>query len=402
MKKLNYLILGVLFLNTVAYSGTSIFGLAPNSFGYVYPGVSTAAAGRGGFEVAYFDSLTLNNSNFAQWPFLTQSTINLSAGYNRLSTEINSQSTSSYSGNFDGGYLAIPIMKNKIALGIGITPILRSEQSISQEKNSENAQATETLKSTGNVSEGSFSLSYAINENISIAGVVAYNFGLIEDNLLLRYNDQEYSDIFLDNRYKIFGSSFAIHSFFKINSNLFSGIRLKFPSNLTLRTEQISTNSNEYVIEERDVNFPLNFTFGMAYLFENQYIAGLDFNYQSWKDGYKIDDAKQEGFDNSFRVSLGVEKMPSERRFVSYGQRMYYRAGLYIGQLNLLANNQNILEYGISMGIGLPLLNLRNRIDLALQYCKRGSLNDNLATENLLKFNISITAGNLWFVREDN
>ena len=402
MKKINFIILGTLLLSSVGYSGTSIFGLAPNSFGSVYQGGSTASAGRGGFEVAYFDSLTLNNSNFAQWPFLTQSTINLNAGYNRLSTEVGSQSTSSYSGNFEGGYLAIPIMKNKMAFGIGLTPLLRSEQSISQEKDIENAQVTETFKSTGNVSEGSFSVSYAINENIAVAGVIGYNFGLIEDNLSLSFNNQQYSDIFLDNQYKLYGTAFALHSFFRINSNLYSGLRLKFPAKLTLRTEQNSLNSNEYVIEEREINFPFNFTFGMAYLFENQYIAGIDFNYQAWKDGYKIDDVKPGGFDNIFRVSLGVEKMPSERRFISYGQRMYYRGGLYISQLNLLANNQNILEYGISMGIGLPLLNLRNRIDLALQYCKRGSLQENLATENLIKFNISITAGNLWFVREDN
>jgi hypothetical protein len=402
MQKVIYIFSIILFGSFTVFSGTSIFGLAPNSFGSVYMGVSTSAAGRGGFEIAYFDSLSVNNSNFAQWPFLTQTTINLNAEYQRLSTEANTQTTSSYAGNFDGGYLAIPIMRNKFALGFGITPLLRSEQTVSEIKNTGSTEVEETLKSTGNVSEGSFSVSYAFNENMAIAGVIAYNFGLIEDNLLLNYNSVGYSDILLENRYKIYGKSFALHTFYKIQNNLFSGLRIKFPTTLTLKTEQNSLNANEYVVEDRTVEFPLNMSLGMAYLFENQYIAGVDFNYQSWKDGYKIDEVKPEGFDNSYRFSAGIEKMQSDRRFISYGQRMYYRAGLYFGQLNLLSNNKNINEYGITLGLGFPILNPKNRIDLALQYGIRGSLDKNKATENLIKLNISITAGNLWFVREDN
>ena len=402
MQKTLIQLLILISLSFQIYAGTSIFGLAPGSLGTVNMNSSTAAIGRGGFEVAYFDTLSLNNANYAQWPFLTQTTINLNMAYEQLSTETNSQSTVSSSGNFNGGHLAIPVIDKKLAFGIGLLPAISSDQAIAVENVGVSVNVVETLKSTGNISEGSFIASYAYDDNISIAGVVSYNFGLIEDKITVDYDTPGYLDIIIFNKYKIYGSSFALHSFFKLSDNIYSGLRLKFPAELTMKTEQNSVNSNEYVIESRKINLPLKISYGLAYLFDNQYITGLDIDYQSWKSGYKIDGVTQKSFENGYRVSLGLEKMPSGRRFVPYLQRIYYRGGLYFGQLNIQSNNKSVFEYGVGLGVGLPILSPNDRIDLAIQYGKRGDLSKNLASENIFKFNISITAGSLWFVREDN
>lgn len=397
------LVIGTIFLLSYqSMAGTSIFGLTPGSLGTVNMNNSTAALGRGGFEIAYFDTLSLSNTNYAQWPFLTQTTINLNLGYNRLSTETNNFSTSSYSGNFTGGHLAIPVIHKKLAFGIGLLPAISNDQSISIDNFSANSDVIETLKTTGNITEGSFIASYALNDNISIGGAVSYNFGLIEDKTTIDYNAPGFLDIVLYNKYKIYGSSFALHSFFKLNENIFSGLRVKFPARLTMRSEQISANSNSEITESREINIPLRMSYGLAYLTQNQYIFGLDFDYQSWKNGYEIDGSSLEGFENSYRVSVGIEKMPSGRRFVSYPQRMYYRGGIYFGQLNMKSNGKNIFEYGMGVGVGLPILNPSDRIDFALQYGKRGDLSTNLASENIFRFNVSITAASLWFVRDEN
>lgn len=402
MYKKIFTILFLLIIYFQSNAGTSVFGLAPNSLGTVNLNNSSAAYGRGGFEIAYFDTLSLNNVNFAQWPYLTQTTISLNLAYNRLSSETDLQTTSSYSGNFDGGYLAIPVIQKKLAFGIGLAPTLSNDQAVSRNNISVSTNVIETFKSTGNIGEGSFIASYALNENISFSGILSYNFGMIEDKLTLDYDTPGYSDIEILNNYKIYGTSYALHSFVKINENLYTGLRLKFPMQLTMKTEQNSLNSNEFVVEERKIDMPFKMTFGMAYLFNNQYITGFDVNYQAWKNGYKIEGIKQDNFENSYRVSFGVEKMPSGRRFVSYSQKMYYRGGIYLGQFNIKSNNKSITEYGIGLGIGLPILSPSDRIDLALQYGKRGDISSNLATEDIFRFNVSITAGSLWFVREEN
>jgi hypothetical protein len=396
----NLILILTLFFQISA--GTSIFGLAPGSLGTVNMNSSTSAIGRGGFEIAYFDTLSLNNANYAQWPLLTQTTINLNMAYKRMSTETSSQSTVSYSGNFSGGHLAIPVINKKLVFGVALLPAISSDQAISIENAGLSTNVVETLKSTGNISEGSLITSYVINDHISIAGIVSYNFGLMEDKITLDYDAQGYLDIVMYNKYKIYGSSFALHSFFKLDENLYSGLTLKLPSKLTLKTEQNSVNSNEYVIESRKIDIPLRASYGMAYLFKNQYILGVDVDYQSWKNGYKIDGIKQKSFANNYRVSLGLEKMPSGRRFVPYSEKMYYRGGIYFGQINMLSNGNNVIEFGIGLGVGLPILSPNDRIDLAIQYGRRGDLTKNLALENIFKFNVSVTAGSLWFVREDN
>jgi len=396
------IILILLFTPLIVFSGTSFFGLAPGSLGTIQNQGSTAAFGRGGFEIAYFDTLSLNNSNYALWPYLTRTTINLNFGYNRLSTETGSQTTASTTGNYTGGHLSMPLIQGKLAMGVGLLPLIQNNQSISYNRTGFEIDPIEQIKTTGNLSEANFIVSYALNKDLSFAAIASYNFGKITDRLSVEYNQVGYGDILIYDYYRIYGSSFSLHSFYKISENIASGLRLKFPAKLTMKTEQISRHINQFVEENREITFPFNVAAGFSYIFNDHLIAGIDFDYQNWKSGYKIDDVALPGFNDSYRISLGIENMPVGRRFVPYSQKMNYRGGLYFEQLNTKSNNNNVYEYGISAGLGLPIMTPFNRIDLAVQYGKRGNLSTNAVSENIFKINLSITAGSLWFIREDN
>ncbi len=397
-----FILLKLLFIPLFVSAGTSYFGLSPKSLGSLQSQNSTAALGRGGFELAHYDTLSLNNSNYALWSYITKTTINLKLGYNTLSTETESQSFTSTTGNFDGGHLAMPIISKKLALGVGLLPAIRNDQSLSLNDVGFDVNATEKLKTSGNISEVSFILSYAFNKHFSVAAVASYNFGMITDKLSIEYNRTGYEDIKIFTNYKIYGNLFAIHSFYKISDKIFSGLRVKFPAKLTMRTEQESRHINQFVNEYRKITIPLKTALGISYKFDNLIIMGIDLDYQSWESGYKIDDISPTGFNDSYQISAGLEKMPEGRRFVSYYQKMYYRGGIYFGQLNVESNNNNVYEYGIGIGLGLPILTPYNRIDLAIQYGKRGSLSTNSAVENIFKINISVIASNLWFIQTDN
>ena len=106
------------------------------------------------------------------------------------------------------------------------------------------------------MSEANFVISYALNKDFSLAAVASYNFGKITDRFSLEYSETGNSDIIVYDTYRIYGSSFALHSFYKITENIYSGLRLKFPANLTLKTEQESRNANQFVVENREVTLP--------------------------------------------------------------------------------------------------------------------------------------------------
>jgi hypothetical protein len=296
----------------------------------------------------------------------------------------------------------MPIIKDKLAIGVGLVPTIKNDQEASYVITGDGRNATKKIKTTGNLSEANFILSYAFNKKFAVAAVAAYSFGMITDQFSLNYSEEGYEDINILTNYKIYGNLFAFHTFYRFNENLFSGLRIKFPAKLTLRTEQESINSSQYVDDYRKLTIPLQTNFGLSYRIDETILAGLDFDYQNWATGYKIDNISPAGFNNSYRISLGVESMPTGRRFVPYYQKMYYRGGLYFGQLNVASNDNNVYEYGLGIGLGLPILTPYNRIDLAMQYGKKGSISTNSVTENVFKINISITASSLWFIPEEN
>ena len=125
-------------------------------------------------------------------------------------------------------------------------------------------------------------------------------------------------------------------------------------------------------------------------------MSGIDISYALWRKGYKVDDRAVTGINNSHHIGIGIEKIPLH----SKKERITYRAGIFYGQLNLYANYARIKEYGISLGLGFPLLIQHNRLNVAVQYGQRGEQSKNLAEETFVRFNLSLSTSELWFNRD--
>ncbi|GAG85107.1 unnamed protein product, partial [marine sediment metagenome] len=67
----------ILIIPTLGYSESSVFALAPFSIGEHHYPYSTAALGRGGFSMAFMDSVALNQMNYSLWAFLPQTTFSI-------------------------------------------------------------------------------------------------------------------------------------------------------------------------------------------------------------------------------------------------------------------------------------------------------------------------------------
>ena len=104
---------------------------------------------------------------------------------------------------------------------------------------------------------------------------------------------------------------------------------------------------------------------------------------------------------NNFRFGAGIEHTPSSRRLAAYGNKMNYRAGVFYGQLNFMANNNPVNEYGVAIGLGLPIKSGSSRIDVAFQVGQRGDIALNGLSEKFFKLNFSISANELWFRPEN-
>jgi hypothetical protein len=111
-------------------------------------------------------------------------------------------------------------------------------------------------------------------------------------------------------------------------------------------------------------------------------------------------------------LRFGVEYVPipmSNRRRASYHERMHYRLGghytsSYIAISNDMVENHQILDYGISIGVGLPWKNPQKlytytSFNLNYEFGIRGTRDNGLIKESYHILTVGITLHDFWFMK---
>jgi len=404
MKKIKIISFVLLTLfPTLSFGESSVFALVPKSIGEHHYPYSVAALGRGGFSMAVVDSVSLNQMNYALWTYIPKTTFTLSMSYQGMATESPTNKIGSLDGSFLGGFLAIPIMKKKMAIGFGIQPKSINNQGFVIKKAGVGARATQTIRSKGTLSEVQFVAAYSPIPDLSLGFFAYYVLGKINDNTTINYLDLSYSDISILNEYHFYGKgpSFGVSGFLRLTPRMTIGARVKIPSKLTVYSQQHSINTQKTVKKYQEVTFPLNLTVGLAWQPFERFVIGGDIDYIDWKTGYLFNGLPLSYMNNNYRIGTGIELKPSTRRLASYANRMNYRAGVFYGQMNFLANGEPVNEYGLSLGLGFPIRQGNSRVDVAFQAGKRGDIVINGLSEMFFRLNFSVSANELWFVRDD-
>jgi len=72
--------------------------------------------------------------------------------------------------------------------------------------------------------------------------------------------------------------------------------------------------------------------------------------------------------------------------------------GAHMGDNYLIINNEQIKEYGASIGLGLPMRRTFSKVNLFLDFTKKtGSFENNLHNENYLTMGLSLNFYDYWF-----
>ena len=400
--KIVILVIIILTVVSGVFASSSIFGFGPNLLGsYQYP-YSTAALGRGGFSMAIIDSVSLNQVNFATWSRLSFSTFSLNMEYQGLNiSSASDRNIFLTEANFKGGFIAWPLIKKKLTLGIGLTPYVSANLGVQIDNIGIGAPATQTVESSGTISEAKLIFAYQLTKNLSFSVSPIFNFGIIKDQINIKYDNIAYGNISIENRYQAYGMSAEIGTYYELGKWLAAGARFKLPANLTIYTTQKAQTVEKTVEGYRDLKLPLSVTAGMAIKFSRRFLIGIDADYQDWKRGYELDGRRISNMHNSMRVGAGLERGPSKELYASYFQKMTLRAGAFYGQMNATANGNLIHEYGIALGLGFPIYLDRNRIDISAEAGRRGDKSLNFIEEMFYRVNFSISTNELWFVQQD-
>lgn len=126
-------------------------------------------------------------------------------------------------------------------------------------------------------------------------------------------------------------------------------------------------------------------------------MAEVDFTYEPWSKAKfgTITDFETTRFVDRYRVGAGVQYTPNPRG--NYAQRIQYRLGGFGQRDYVTVAGNNVRDYGVSVGVGLPVPSFKTIINVGFEYRHRQAHPTSLVKEDYLNITIGINFNEMWF-----
>lgn len=156
---------------------------------------------------------------------------------------------------------------------------------------------------------------------------------------------------------------------------------------------------------ENAVELPSMISIGVAYQQKDRLTLAADFTQQNWKDTKFL--GKTDSLANSMRISAGMEYVPDISSISKYLKRTHYRLGGHFTKTRYMFYGTQLLDYGMSFGLGLPLklrssyntVTTKSALNVSFDLGRRGSIANNLVQENYFIVTLNVTLYDRWFVK---
>ncbi len=308
-------------------------------------------------------------------------------------------------------YLAVAIPAGKFSFGFGLLP--KTSVGYKLEETGDDFQSRFTGR--GGLSNVFLSAGYRINKNLSIGIEGGYNYGNVQNENLLFQEDIQYGTR-EKNRSDLNGFNFklAAHYEVKLKKNLRLQTLVSYAPKAKLTSKNKrwlatleQSGSSQSVISENEIslentNFytPANLRIG----------AGIG-KFQKWMVGIEYQNIGKEEYTNtSFSPDnieykkanvyrLGGYFIPNYNDITNYFNRITFKAGLRYQETGMNINQEDIDEFGISFGLGLPAGKYMSNINLGVEYGQRGTTSAGLIKEDFINVFIGVTLNDRWFIQ---
>ncbi|WP_262732173.1 hypothetical protein [Gaetbulibacter sp. NE] len=338
--------------------------------------------------------------------------VKFTVGGSYSSTNLKSESQSDNTSTTTFDYFALSVPMGKFGLGMGLLPYTSVGYKL--ESNNDDGNINNRYTGEGGLNKAFLAIGYQITEELSVGVDANYNFGNIQNNVAeYRYDDDgvliQYATIEA-NRSDLSGLNFNIGVSYKtMVSNkleLISGLtyspKSKIGSNnsrtFTAGTNTIESDLAAEGLDQTDLTLPSSFSFGVGIGQPRKWFLGAEYSSQNTSEFsnpiFSIDNTN---FVNASSFSLGGFYIPNYDSFSGYWKRATYRAGMRFEHTGLKINNEDIREFGMSFGVGLPVGGMFSNANLGLEFGKRGTTNANLIQENFINFQLSLSLNDRWF-----
>lgn len=138
---------------------------------------------------------------------------------------------------------------------------------------------------------------------------------------------------------------------------------------------------------------------GIGWKWDERLDIEADFTYQPWSKVKfkKTDTFIDTRFANRWQAGLGAQFTPNARG--NFAQRVTYRIGGFYNQDYMKVGDNNVRDYGLSCGFGIPMISSKTRINLGLEWRHRQANPHALLKEDYINVTLGLNFNELWFYK---
>jgi hypothetical protein len=184
--------------------------------------------------------------------------------------------------------------------------------------------------------------------------------------------------------------------------------KISTKSNTFISSEYNSNSTTTYFPEDTilyargvkgNMTLPARLGIGASLIFKNKFTVALDYTQQDWT-GNKYPMANIEDvLTKAQTVNFGFQYIPNQNAVRGYFNHINIRTGAYYSKTYMKFNNEDINDYGMSFGLGLPFRNSGSMIHINYELGRRGTRKNDLIQENYQYIFISLTLRDFWFIK---
>lgn len=371
----------------------------------------------------YGDSIHINLNNPAAYGKLKLTVYSAGISYKQLSLNIATDKESNKITTLDYLSLGFPVGKG-FGVGFGLKPYssvgynLLSESTATNDDDS-TSQVLNQYSGTGGLNKFYFSVGYEITRDLSIGITANYNFGEIVNQRTQIIENVQFGT--LDSRVSTIGGmdfNYALNynPTFKDKYTLYSSVRINTQANLTSRNSKLIgsflINSGQDIevidvdleaqgLKETALKIPTTTTLGLGFGENKKWFLGAEYSFQklsSFENPFV--DVDNFVYEDASTIAFGGYIIPDYTSFTSFLKRVTYRAGVRMNKTGMVVNNEEINNFGITFGVGLPLASGTSgfsNINIGFEVGKLGTTEADLIEENYFKVNVGLSLNDRWF-----
>jgi len=358
------------------------------------------------------DSIHLNLQNPASVAGLELVNFTVGASHKQSTLKTDGDSQNASTTSLD--YLAVGIPMGKFGASFGLIPYTSVGYQLQNERETETGTSITRYTGSGGINKAFLTLAYQITPKLSFGVDANYNFGNIENKALNAQEEIEFASR-ETNTSDLLGFSFNFGAAYK--TMITEKLELSTSLTYTPETDFTSENSREIAsviinsegaeaivdardveVEDTDFSFPSQITIGAGIGKPKNWYVGAEYTNQKTSNftnrTFSLDNVE---FKDASKYRVGGFYIPNYNGFGSYWKRVVYRAGMRFEGTGINVNGEDINEFGISFGVGLPVSKSFSNINLGFEVGRRGTNDAGLIQENFFNAFISLSLNDRWF-----